>query len=299
MIDREKLSGVFAPICTPFGEDDALLLDGLVANIERMNATGLRGYFALGTNGEFKAMTADERLQVVKAVVRHRAPGKVVMAGCGAESTKETIELARRFADAGAEMASVLMPSFFAKKVTDDVIERHAVAVADASPIPVVLYNNPSVAAGVTLRVAVVKRLAQHPNIAGVKDSSKETYRDNLGAASSKFCVLAGSAAYWIDALRHGGSGGVLSLANVFPDDCVKLHRAFVEGRADEVERLDRQLVDLNSKISGVYGVAGVKAAMTMAGYVGGVMRRPYRALGAQELAGLERDLKASGFVRT
>ena len=298
-MDREKLSGVFAPMCTPFGADDAILMKGLVANVERMNGSGLRGYFVLGTNGEFKALTVDERLEVLRAVVKHRAPGKVVMAGCGAESTKETIELARRCADAGADMASLLMPSFFPKKVTVDVMERHAVAVADASPVPVILYNNPSVAAGVTLRLELLQRIAKHPNIVGMKDSSKETYRENLGAASSKFFVLAGSAGYFLDLLRNGGTGGVLSLANVFPAECVRLYDAFAEGRLADAEALSRQLVDLNQKVSGSFGVAGVKAAMSLAGFVGGVPRRPYRALGAEEISALERELKASGFLRS
>jgi len=187
------------------------------------------------------------------------------------------------------------MPCFFPKKMTVDVMERHAVAVADASPVPVVLYNNPSVAAGVTIRLELLQRLAQHPNIVGVKDSSKETYGENLKAASDKFSVLAGSAAYFVDLLRRGGTGGVLSLANVFPAECSALYRAFVERRASEVEKLNQQLVDLNTRVSGSFGVAGVKAAMTLRGFVGGVPRRPYASLSAKEVEILRADLGRSG----
>ncbi len=296
-MQRDDLSGVFAPMVTPFGADDAVLLSGVVENVRRLNGTGLRGYFVLGTNGEYKALTAEERLQVLDVVVQHRAPGKVVMAGCGAESSKETIDAARRVADRGADLASVLMPSFFAKKMTTEVMVRHALAVADASPIPVVLYNNPSVAAGVTIRLEVLQKVADHPNIVGIKDSSKETYLENLRAASPKFAVLAGSASYFTDLLRRGGSGGVLSLANVLPDACVALYDAFVAGRQDEVERLDRLLVELNAQVSGRYGVPGVKAAMTLRGFVGGAPRRPFLPLTGEERNGLRGVLERSGLL--
>ena len=291
----DDLSGVFAPMVTPFGADDAVLLSGVAENVRRLNATGLKGYFALGTNGEYKALTTEERLQVLDVVVQHRAPGKVVMAGCGAESTKETIDLARRVADHGADFASVLMPSFFAKKMTPEVMVRHALAVADASPIPVVLYNNPSVAAGVTIRFEVLEKVAGHPNLVGIKDSSKDTYRENLRASSPRFSVLAGSAAYFLDLLRRGGTGGVLSLANVLPDACVALCDAFRGGRTDEGARLDKLLVDLNQKVSGSFGVAGVKAAMTVCGFVGGVPRRPFLPLGPEEVTALRGALEQSG----
>ncbi len=296
-MQRDDLSGVFAPMVTPFGADDAVLLSGVVENVHRLNGTGLRGYFVLGTNGEVKALTAEERLQVLDVVVQHRAPGKVVMAGCGAESTKETIDGARRVADRGADLASVLMPSFFARMMTAGVMVRHALAVADASPIPVVLYNNPAVSAGVTVRLEVLRRVADHPNIIGINDSSRETYLENLKAASPEFAVLAGSASYFTDLLRRGGSGGVLPLANVVPDACVALYDAFVAGRQDEVERLDRLLVDLNTKVSGRWGVPGVKAAMTLCAFVGGVPRSPFLPLAAEEVNGLRNALEQSGLV--
>ncbi len=297
-MQRDSLSGVFAPMVTPFGTDDAVLLSGVAENVRRLNATGLRGYFVLGTNGEFKALTTEERLQVLDVVVQYRAPDKVVMAGCGAEGTKETIDLARRMADHGADLVSVLMPSFFAKKMTAEVMIRHALAVADASPVPVVLYNNPSVAAGVTIRLEVLEKVAGHPNLVGIKDSSKESYADSLKVSSPKFSVLAGSANFFTDLLRRGGTGGVLSLANVLPDPCVALYQAVRGGRNAEAEQLDRQLIDLNAKVSGSHGVPGVKAAMTLCGFVGGVPRLPFLPLTPDQVNGLRAALEQSGFLR-
>ena len=292
----EQLSGVFAPITTPF-RDDQVDEEALAFNLERMNRTGLAGYFALGTNGEFKSLSLEERWRVLKLVLRHRGKDKVVMAGCAAESTHETMELVRKAAELGADMASLLMPSFFAKKMTVEVMERYVRRVADSSPLPVVLYNNPGVAAGVTIRAELLKRLGGHPRVIGIKDGSKDTYRENLSAAAPGFSVLAGSAAFFLELLRAGGTGGVLSLANVFPEECARLYQAHRQGQGAEADRLNAVLVGLNTKVSGSFGVAGVKAAMDLAGYRGGEPRHPHIGLKAAEREQLEAALRKSGFL--
>ncbi|MFQ3619579.1 MAG: dihydrodipicolinate synthase family protein, partial [Spirochaetales bacterium] len=208
---QEKLKGVFVPMVTPFRKDE-ILYSGIRSNVERWNTADLTGYFVLGTNGEYKSLTIKERFRVLDTVVRASASNKVIMAGCGAESTRETIELIREASYRGATMASILMPSFFAKSITEDVMVDFITEVADNSPIPVVLYNNPAVAAGVAISYPVLCRVSQHPNVVGIKDSSKDTYKENLKAASSSFSVLAGSANYFLDLLQQRGTGGVLSL---------------------------------------------------------------------------------------
>jgi 4-hydroxy-2-oxoglutarate aldolase len=293
---REQLSGVFAPITTPF-RDDQVDEEALAFNIEKFNRTGLAGYFALGTNGEFKSLAMEERWRVLELVLRHRAKGKIVMAGCAAESTHESMGLVRRAAELGADLASLLMPSFFAKKMTVEVMERYVRRIADSSPLPVVLYNNPAVAAGVAIRAELLRRLAGHPRIIGIKDSSKETFRENLAAAGPGFSVLAGSAAFFLELLRAGGTGGVLSLANVFPEECAKLYRAQGAGNTQEADRLNAVLVELNSKVSGSFGVAGVKAAMDLAGLRGGAPRHPLLGLASAEIEQIRSALQASGFL--
>ena len=294
---RKKLSGVFAPIVTPF-RDDRILFDGLISNVEKMNRSGLRGYFVLGTNGEYKSLATDERAEVLKAVVGHRSPDKVIMAGTGAESTKETIELSLKAAELGVDMVSLLMPHFFAKKIDDEVLAGYILEVAEVSPVPVLLYNNPSVAAGVTIGANLIRMVASHPNLVGIKDSSKQTFKDNLRAAGEDLCVLAGSANYFLELLQAGGSGGVLSLANAFPDSCAELYRAFVEGRMDAADELNRALVDLNAQVSGTYGVAGVKAAMDLVGFSGGDPRRPMKAMSAAQREGLAQALRERGYLK-
>lgn len=294
---RSKLSGVFVPMVTPFRNDEILYAD-IRQNIEKWNTTGLRGYFVLGTNGEYKSLSVKERFRVLDTVVRYSAKDKVIMAGCGAESTRETLDLVREAAYRGASMASLLMPSFFAKSIDEDVMVRFITEVADQAPIPVVLYNNPAVAAGVTITYNVLKRVKDHPHVMGIKDSSKDTYKESLKAASDTFFVLAGSANYFLDLLENGGTGGVLSLANVFPDACVSLYRAFNEGRKDEARRINETLVALNKAVSGTFGVAGVKAAMDLAGFVGGTPRRPLKELTETQKESLRNTLKELGFIK-
>ncbi|MDX9799724.1 MAG: dihydrodipicolinate synthase family protein [Spirochaetia bacterium] len=294
---KEMLSGVYSPMCTPF-ENDEVDYAGFEKNVELMNSSGLKGYFVLGTNGEFKTMSEEERFRVLSIAIKKAAPGKIVMAGTGAESTRETIRLTKKAADMGAVMVSLLMPNFFAKKITDEVMIRHITDVADASPIPVVLYNNPSVAAGVTIRPAVIKVVSQHANVAGIKDSSKETWPENVVFNSSDFSVMAGSAGYFLDLLDKGGTGGVLSLANVFPDSCAELYSLYVSGKKAEAVELNKKLVDLNKKVSGAYGVAGVKYAMDLAGFSGGLTRKPLLGLTDEQKKTLEADLKESGFLK-
>lgn len=297
MLDKQIVGGVFAPMCTPF-KNEELDLAGLEKNINLMNKSGLKGYFILGTNGECKTLSEDEREQILSISVKTAAKDKVIMAGTGFESTKETIRHTKIAADLGVKLVSLLMPSFFTKKITAEVMVKHIVAVADASPVPVLLYNNPSVAAGITITLEVIEAVSKHDNVAGIKDSSKETWSEIVSYDSEDFSVLAGSAGYFFDLLDKGGTGGVLSLANVFPDSCAKLYNLYKENKMSEAVELNNKLMDLNRKISGSYGVAGVKYAMDLAGFAGGIPRMPLPGLSAEAKEKVEKDLKDSGFIK-
>lgn len=293
---KGKLSGVFAPMVTPF-RDDELFIEGLTGNVERMNSSALKGYFVLGTNGEYKSLSFEEQTRVLNAVVKHRGPDKVVMAGCGAESTGATIEAVKRAVDCGADLVSLLMPHFFAKRITTEVMVSYITAVADASAVPVLLYNNPSVAAGVAIGPEVIVEVKGHPNVVGMKDSSKQSWKGNLDAAGEDLWMLAGSANYFLDLLEAGGIGGVLSLANVFPGQCADLYRAFMDGRRDEAGGINEALLSLNRAVSGSYGVAGVKAAMDMVGFSGGLPRKPLLGLSESDARDLEEAIRSGGLL--
>jgi 4-hydroxy-2-oxoglutarate aldolase len=294
---RGRLSGVFAPITTPFHEQGDLHLEKLSFNIQRLNQSRLRGYLVLGTNGEFRSLSSHEQMEVLKTVVKTASSGKVIMAGTGAESTKVSIELCHQAAEIGAHYGSLITPFFFAKKMTDKVLIQHFVQVADQSPIPVLLYNNPGVT-GVTISTAVIKEISSHPKIVGMKDSSPGNLSAYILNANPGFSLLAGSANFFFTGLLMGAVGGVLSLADAFPEPCCRLYDLGVNGQLKEGRELQFQLMELNQKVSGKFGVAGVKAAMDFAGFYGGPPRAPLVPLSGEEKKKLLEDLKGSGFLK-
>jgi 4-hydroxy-2-oxoglutarate aldolase len=292
---KEKLSGIYPPVVTPF-ENDEILYDGLRENIEKLNSTGIRGYFVAGTNGEFRSLTTAERLKVIETAAEAATGNKVVMAGTAAESTKETIEITKAAADAGAELVSLLVPSFFKKIIDDAVIISYIIDVAEVSPVPVLLYNNPSVTGGVLVSPEVIAEVSKHPNVVGIKDSSKGNFESYIQAATDDFYVLAGSAGFLLELLKAGGTGGVVSLANVFPQACADLYDSYIKGNYEHAEKLSSDLVALNKQVSGPFAVAGVKAAMNIVGFRGGEPRRPLKALGREQIEEIRIAIEESPF---
>jgi 4-hydroxy-2-oxoglutarate aldolase len=294
---RERLSGVFAPLATPFDGQGNLLLEKLASNVEKLNKTRLRGYLALGTNGEFRGLSAPEQMKVLKTIVSAASPEKVIMAGTGAETAPVSIELCQQAAEIGAHYGSLITPFFFAKKMSDRALIDYFTQVAERSPIPVLLYNNPGVT-NITMSTTVIKELSSHPKILGMKDSSAGNLSAYLVSAQPGFYVLAGSANFFFTGLIMGAVGGVLSLADVFPEPCCDLYELGVAGKLKEGRDLQLQILKLNQMVSGKFGVAGVKAAMDLVGFYGGPPRAPLLPLTTEEKKKLREDLVASGFMK-
>lgn len=287
---KEKMAGVFAPISTPFADDESLDLDGLRFNLERYAQTGLLGYLALGSNGENRSLTEEEKLQVLDTIVRHKGRGQVVMAGATYDAQRDTERFLRQAAGLGADFGLVLSPGYFRKQMTDDVLYRYFATVADSSPLPLLLYNAPGFC-GVTLSPALVGRLAAHPHIVGMKDSAASGIENFLPFESESFHVLAGSANFLLPAMLGGSLGGTVSLANSFPAMSVVLFRC---GQARDEARgvpLQDRVTRINKAISGHYGVSGVKAAMNLSGYRGGIPRRPLLPLTGEQVEAMRQVL--------
>ena len=281
-VNRDRLKGVFAPVVTPF-QDDHLRLDWLEENLARLAQTPVAGYLALGTNGEFKSLTESEKLEVVKVFVRLKGD-KLLMVGTGCESTRQTTELTQRVADLGADCASIITPHYFASQMDDAALIGFYQHVAHRSPIPVLPYNIPRLAAGVAISAQAACTLASHPNIWGMKDSGGVSLFAFLVALSgTQFAVLAGSAEYFLPGVLMGACGGVISLANCFPELCCRLYSETTSGNLDAARQLHAQIHQATRAVSGKHGVAGVKAAMDLAGYRGGDPRRPLRPLTDQQ----------------
>jgi 4-hydroxy-2-oxoglutarate aldolase len=238
-----------------------------------------------------------ERRKVLETVLSVSAKDKVVMAGTGRESTYESIIASKEAASMRADFVSLIAPSFFAKKMTDQVLLRHFRLIADVSPVPVLLYNNPEVAV-LTFSTSLIGEISKHPNIVGMKDTSKGNFASYLLAAGPEFNLLAGSASYFFEALVMGGVGGVLSIANFAPDACCKVFDLWRAGKFEEARTEQYRLMTLNQKVSGKFGVAGVKAAMDFAEFYGGPPRAPLFPLTMDEKIKLREELTVAGFLK-
>jgi len=271
------LHGIYPPMATPFTEgDQSIDYDAVRFNVGRWMRTGLRGLVVLGTNGE-AGVVGDEEAEALVEVVRDGVPrGRWLIVGTGRDSTLATVAACRRAAKAGADLVLVRPPALFKAQMTGDVLERHFRAVADASPVPVLLYTFPQ-AFGVGIAVATIERLAEHPNIAGMKDSSGDLAQitEEVHRTPASFQVVVGAAATLHASLLAGATGGVVALANVLPDHCVRLLELVDEGRHEQARALQWALTGIAKAVTSGFGVAGLKAAMTLAGYRGGVPRSP------------------------
>jgi len=269
------LQGIFPPITTPF-MDGKVAYDQLAANIAKWNTTGLAGYVAFGSNGEYVYLSEEEKLEVVKTVVQSAAPGMKVIAGTGCESTWQTIQLTNACARLGAHAALVVTPFYYGGRMNEAALFRHFTAVADQSDIPILIYNVTKFT-NINVSVGLTARLSRHPNIIGIKDSNGNvgSLGEMVGAADKNFSVLVGTAGALFGALTLGAVGGVLALANVAPEACVRIHHLVRQGDIEAARRLQIRMLPVNTAVTATYGVPGLKAALDMLGYFGGDPRPP------------------------
>jgi 4-hydroxy-2-oxoglutarate aldolase len=294
---EKKLMGVFAPITTPFDEKGEVAYDKLRENMKVYARSNLKGYLALGSNGENKSLSNDEKEKVLDTIIKNKGADQTVMAGCIYESTKETIEFAKIAQGLGADFITLLPPSYFKKEMTDPVLLKYFSDVASSLTTPCLVYNAPQFCGGTTLSVSLVKDLAKHPNIVGVKDSSTGNIESFLLAVRDTFNVMPGSANFFVNGLIMGAPGGVISLANVFPEITCKLYELTVSKQYDEAFKLNERVIQLNKTVSGTGGVAAVKYAMDLAGLYGGNPRLPLLPLSDEVKKKIEDYLKKEGLI--
>jgi 4-hydroxy-2-oxoglutarate aldolase len=285
-----ELAGIFPPVATPF-VDDEVDTAAMRTNVERWMRTGLRGVLLLGTNGEAPFVRDDEAVRLV-AAAREAVPGdRLLLCGTGRQSTRDTIALSQAVAHAGADAVLVLTPSVYRAQLSPGALVVHYRAIADASPVPVLLYNMPQ-ATGVTLAPPIVQELASHPNIAGIKESSGDVavVGDLVARAPRDFQIVVGAAATLYASLMVGARGAIVAIANVVPELVVRLYELTREGRHEEALTLQQALAPLAAAVTTGFGVPGLKAAMALAGYRPGQPRRPLPPLdddGLRRIRGL------------
>jgi len=295
---RDRLQGIFPPIPTTFDSTSGDVNERAIsANVRRWMDTGLAGVLTLGSNGEAGSLDEDESDRVVAAVRAEMPRNRTLLVGTGRESTRATIRATTRAAALGADAVLVRTPSYFKAQMTTDALVTHFRAVADASPIPILLYNLPGVT-GITLTVPIVAALAEHANIVGMKETSPELERlgQCVQLVNGRFAVLSGWAPVAYPALVSGAAGAILAVANVLPAECVSLLELTRAGRHAEAIALQRRLTPIAQLVSSVHGVAGLKLALELRGFHGGPVRGPLlppsseaRAVIAQALSQFDR----------
>ncbi len=296
-MSRISLSGIFPPIPTPFKADEGIDYKHLQSNLDRWSQEPLAGYVVGGSNGEFVFLTVEERVEVVRAARQAIPRDRLLIAGSGMESTRETIDLTRRMAQAGADVAILVTPSYYKSRMNVAALEHHYSQVADASPIPVMLYSVPA-NTGLDLPAQAVIALATHPNIIGLKDSGGDITKIGFMAQETRnadFQIVAGSAGFFLAALSVGAVGCVPALGNIAGGKLAQLLECFKRGDIAGARAIQLPLIEANIAVTSRFGVPGLKAAMDMLGYYGGPVRSPLLPLSEADTVELRRVLIKAG----
>jgi 4-hydroxy-2-oxoglutarate aldolase len=287
-----NLQGVFPALTTPFANDGSLALDKLQNNLALYNRLNLSGYLSVGSTGESVLLDYAEVQQIWETTRKAAAPGKILIAGTGVDSTQQTIARTRRAAEIGFDFALVKTPYYFKPQMTPTALEEHFRRVADASPIPILIYAVPQYT-GITVTSDLVARLASHPNVVGIKESSGNVQlaTEIVSSTAPEFRVLVGSGSAFFPSLAVGVAGGILALACFLPDQCVQIYEAAQTGDFAKAANVQKSVLTASRKIVAETGIPGVKYAMDAAGYYGGPPRAPFQPLTATQREAIDTSL--------
>ena len=293
-----SLEGVFPPIPTPFDERGDLALGALTENLARWNEYDLSGYVVLGSNGEGVYLTTEEKVRVWEAARRAVPDEKLIIAGSGCESTRETVAVSQLAADAGADAVLVLTPHYYGGQMSPEALRRHFEVVADQVQVPVLIYNMPRFT-HIDMKAETIAGIGHHPNVVGLKESGGNLGKmaEIVGVAGDDLQVLAGSASFFFPALAVGAVGGVMALANIAPQVLIDLYHHHRRGERQEGAIVQQRLVPVNTAVTAGFGIPGLKAALDMLGYYGGPVRAPLRSLDEAGVQALKTVLERGGLL--
>ena len=294
----KNLTGILLPTTTPFDQDGKISAGAISSNIKGWTAKGVIGFVVLGSTGERVHLDEREYLEVIEISRAAAANDSVFLVGAGQQSTIGTIREVKNAARAGADAVLVITPYFYRTAITQETLINFYTAVADESPVPVLLYSMPPLT-GIKIEPETVARLSEHANIVGVKDSSNDVagFSKTVSMCPSDFAVMTGNGTVLLDALRAGATGGILAVGCVVPEVCVEIYRAFKAGEEERAAVLQSKLTPLAAAVTTRFGIGGLKAALDLAGYRGGAVRAPLRGpseTARTELAQLLQDVRAS-----
>jgi len=286
-LSAHDLRGILLPTTTPFDATGQILYAAVRANLQDWSATGVAGFVVLGSTGERVHLDEREYLQVIENSRAAVNDDLAFIAGAGQQSTIATISEIRKAAEAGADAVLVITPNYYRSAITQETLLNYYTAVADASPVPVLLYSMPALT-GIKIEPGTIARLSEHANIIGVKDSSNDVagFAETVKLCPDGFAVMTGNGTVLLDALRAGATGGILAVGCVVPGVCVEIFRAFNAGEVERAGALQSKLTPLATAVTTKFGIGGLKAALDLAGYQGGSVRAPLRM--ADDAAGKE-----------
>jgi 4-hydroxy-2-oxoglutarate aldolase len=278
-----SLKGVFPPLPTSFDKNEELYPEKIAFNINRLSDFNLAGFLILGSNGEMVMLSHEEKIKAYNIAREAISKDRLLLAGTGTESTRETIALTKAAAAAGADAVLVLNPCYYKGLMTTDSLRSHYHAVADASPVPVIIYNMPG-NTGIDMSADQIVAIATHDNIIGMKDSGGNIVKmgDILRQVKAGFQILAGSAGFLLPALSMGAVGGIMALANIAPSQCIAIHEAFLKGDLNTARAIQHEMIPVNLAVTARWGVPALKSAMDSLGLYGGPARRPVMPLSSE-----------------
>lgn len=291
-MNRVEIKGIISPIITPMNEDESINEQELRNQINRQIDGGIHGVFPFGTNGEGYILNEQEKEQVLSIVIDETKGRVPVYAGTGCISTKDTIRQSQMAKSLGADILSIITPSFAAASQNE--LYEHYKTVAEAVDMPIVLYNIPA-RTGNALAPATVAKLSKIENIVGAKDSSGNF--DNmlqyieLTRDGDDFAVLSGNDSLILWNLLAGGTGGIAGCANVFPEVMSSIYNLFAEGNMDAAKKVQDSIRTFRGCFK--YGNPNtiVKAAVNFLGYPVGRCRAPFNQIPEDGIAAIKKVL--------
>ncbi|HDG98231.1 MAG TPA: dihydrodipicolinate synthase family protein [Desulfobacterales bacterium] len=295
---KRPIKGVIPPILTPFKDNGDVDFEAHIFNIERWNETQLAGYLVLGSNGEAPYLSETEKLELIECTAKHANKDRLILAGTGMESARETIALTNKAADRGADAALVLTPSYYFNNMTDEAQIRFFTEVADQTSIPILIYNVPAFT-HINISVDVVGFLSRHPNIIGMKDSTGNIPQlvKFQQVSDENFNLILGTFSSWYPALTLGISAGIFAVANCAANECSTVQEAFEAGDHKTALEIYRRVFPVNEAVTTTFGIAGLKYACGLMGYRGGTVRRPLLPLDDREKMAIEKILQTAKLI--
>ncbi|MGI8744862.1 MAG: dihydrodipicolinate synthase family protein [Bryobacteraceae bacterium] len=276
-----KLQGIYPPIATPFDHHGEIWKVKVQHNVEKWNRTGLSGYVVCGSTGESVYLTAEEKLQLWEWTATYAAPEKLLIAGTGVESVKETVALTNAAAGLGYKAAMVRTPHYYKSLLNNSAAQTlYFRAVADQAKIPLIIYNWPQ-ATGIDIPPDAVVELSHHPNILAIKESSGnlEKVIQMIREVKPGFQVLVGSAPTLASSLAVGAVGAILAFANAAPYATISIWEAHRTREPEAALEWQNRIGKAAALVTTRYGIPGLKYAMDLAGYYGGPPRLPLKPL--------------------